>query len=205
MSFPNASGNPVHNLGSVVYQTAVELPYRALTIPRQYPLPNANGTAKEMSPQNPKSPKSPTSPKSLKNGGQFTGPISDEFLKLYNAPESVSSVLAQDPTISPEEAWKKLYGHHAGKPKGPHSIHEAGKHTPSDEEGLQKAAECGHWGPTQPSKLFLQMYHDAINSLEENPAHGVVSPSLMGSCGVLPLTIISTLAYMHGIHTLHTP
>lgn len=36
------------------------------------------------------------------------------------------------------------------------------------------------------------MYHDAINSLEENPAHAVVSPPLMGSCGVLPLTIIST-------------
>lgn len=36
------------------------------------------------------------------------------------------------------------------------------------------------------------MYHDAINSLEENASHAVVSPSLMGSCGVLPLTVIST-------------
>lgn len=39
------------------------------------------------------------------------------------------------------------------------------------------------------------MYRDALNSLEENPAHAVVSPSLMGSCGVLPLTIISTYVY----------
>lgn len=31
-----------------------------------------------------------------------------------------------------------------------------------------------------------------MNSLQENPAHAVVSPSLMGACGVLPLTIIST-------------
>lgn len=36
------------------------------------------------------------------------------------------------------------------------------------------------------------MYHDAINSLEENASHAVVSLPLMGSCGVLPLTIIST-------------
>lgn len=157
-----------------------------------------------MSQQSPQSTKSPTNSKGLKNGGQFTGPISDEFLKLFKASESVSSVLAEDPTISPENAWKKLYGHHAGKPKGPHSIHEAGKHTPSGEEGLQKAAECGHWGPTQPSRLFLQIYYDAINSLEENPAHGVVSPSLMGSCGVLPLTIISTLVYVPGTGLLQT-
>lgn len=177
-----------------MYQVAAELPYRALTTPRQQPFPNVkNGTAQNM-PQ-----KSPTN---LKEGDQFTTPISDEFLKLYTSPESVSSVLAQDPKTSPEDAWKKLYGHHAGKPKGPHSIHHAGKHTPSDDEGLQRAAECGHWGPTQPSKLFLQMYHDAINSLEENPAHGVVSPSLMGSCGVLPLTIISTLVHATSLVSL---
>lgn len=36
------------------------------------------------------------------------------------------------------------------------------------------------------------MYRDAVCSLEENAAHAVVSPPLMGSCGVLPLTIIST-------------
>lgn len=184
MSSPNASGKPVQNLGSAVYQTFVELPYRSLTTPRQRPLSNDKNGAQHKMPE-----KSPTG---LKDGGQFTGPISDDFLKLYTSPESVSSVLAKDTSISPGDAWKKLYGHHAGKPKGPHSIHHAGKHTPSDEEGLTRAAECGHWGPTQPSRLFLQMYHDAINSLEENPAHGVVSPSLMGSCGVLPLTIIST-------------
>lgn len=184
MSLPNDSGKPVQNLGSAVYQTFVELPYRSLTTPRQKPLAKDKSIAEEKMPGD--------SPQGLKEGGQFTGPISDEFYKLYTSPESVSSVLAHDPSISPGDAWKKLYGHHAGKPKGPHSIHHAGKHTPTDEEGLRKAAECGHWGPTQPSQLFLQMYHDAINSLEENPAHGVVSPPLMGSCGVLPLTIIST-------------
>lgn len=131
------------------------------------------------------------SPTSLKSGSQFTGPISDAFYQLFTSSQSVSSVLAQDPTLSPEDAWKKLYDHHARKPQGPHSIDQAGKYTPADDAGLRRAAECGKWGPTQPSQLFLQMYHDAINSLEENPAHGVVSPSLMGSCGVLPLTIIS--------------
>ncbi len=37
-----------------------------------------------------------------------------------------------------------------------------------------------------------QIYHDALCTLEENPMHAMVSPPLMGSCGVVPLTVIST-------------
>lgn len=94
----------------------------------------------------------------LKNGGQFTGPISDDFCKLFNSAETVSSLLARDPSVSPGDAWNTLYKHHMGKPSGPHSIHQAGKHTPAEDE-LKRAAECGHWGPTQPSELFLTVSH----------------------------------------------
>lgn len=95
------------------------------------------------------------STRSLKDGGQFCGPISDEFYKLFTSPESVSSLLARNPSISPGDAWHTLYRHHVGKKlSGPHSIHHAGKHTPSPDD-LHKAAACGRWGPTQPSELFL--------------------------------------------------
>lgn len=36
-----------------------------------------------------------------------------------------------------------------------------------------------------------KLYHDALCTLDADPERGVVSPSLMGSCGTVPLTIIS--------------
>jgi hypothetical protein len=36
-----------------------------------------------------------------------------------------------------------------------------------------------------------KIYHDALGPVEQDPAAAMVSPSLMGSCGVVPLTIIS--------------
>ena len=40
---------------------------------------------------------------------------------------------------------------------------------------------------------ILQIYHDSLCPLEKNPTVGVVSPPLMGSHGVLPLTIVAPL------------
>ncbi|KAF7620749.1 hypothetical protein AFLA_006047 [Aspergillus flavus NRRL3357] len=60
-------------------------------------------------------------------------------------------------------------------------------------DSLQKALECGNWGPTKPSNLFLKIYHDALCTLEKNPMAGVVSPPLMGSHGIAPLTIVAPL------------
>ena len=39
----------------------------------------------------------------------------------------------------------------------------------------------------------VKIYHDALCSLDKNPMAGVVSPPLMGSHGVVPLTIIAPL------------
>ena len=85
----------------------------------------------------------------------------------------------------------------------------------SDEEDvdageLRRAKECGDWGDAEPSRLFLkvfalsktiynetdkhrQIYHDALATLQKNPLGGVVSPPLMGSNGVVPLTIVAPL------------
>lgn len=56
-----------------------------------------------------------------------------------------------------------------------------------------RARQCGNWGNSEPSELFLQCFHDALCSLEYDARAGMVSPSLMGSHGVIPLTIIAPL------------
>ncbi|KAK0636479.1 hypothetical protein B0T17DRAFT_605208 [Bombardia bombarda] len=118
--------------------------------------------------------------------------ISDRLVELCTSSESVSSLLAEDPSLAPGEAWENLYGDHVLKSTGAAKVDGAGQpHLTND--ALERAAKCGKWGPTKPSDLFLRIYHDALCTLEENPLHAMASPSLMGSCGVVPLTIISVI------------
>lgn len=88
--------------------------------------------------------------------GQPTGHISDQVIRLCTSGESVSSLLAEDPTLAPGDAWKKLYGEHAlnAAAKGAHN-NEAES---SDQDELERAARCGNWGPMQPSDLFLKVW-----------------------------------------------
>lgn len=59
---------------------------------------------------------------------------------------------------------------------------------------LDSAAQCGHWGTAgRPSDLFLQLFHDAVLSLAHDPFEGMVSPPLLGSNGVAPLSVISVI------------
>lgn len=85
--------------------------------------------------------------------------ISDKVYKLCTSKESVSALLAQDPTMAPGDAWKTLYGGHATGEKESKStaIAHRDNHTPED---LQRALECGNWGPTKPSELFLRVSSD---------------------------------------------
>ncbi|KAK3318867.1 hypothetical protein B0H66DRAFT_582359 [Apodospora peruviana] len=124
--------------------------------------------------------------------------ISDRLVELCTSNESVSSLLAAFPSREPGDVWEELYDDHV-KPKssddeadGVDGFQVARQNELSRDE-LKRAAKCGNWGPTQPSDLFLKIYHDALCTLEENPLHAMVSPSLMGSCGVVPLTIISVI------------
>jgi hypothetical protein len=41
--------------------------------------------------------------------------------------------------------------------------------------------------------MVEQIYHDVLCTLDRNPMLGMCSPSLLGSSGVCPLTIISTI------------
>ncbi|KAJ7221756.1 iq calmodulin-binding motif protein [Mycena pura] len=106
--------------------------------------------------------------------------------QLCTGTETVSSLLAHDPELPPGDAWKKLYGHHPASKAAP-------EHKPLTPDDLVRARECGKWGPTQPSDLFLKLYHDALCALDHDVGCGMVSPPLMGSCGTVPLTVISVV------------
>ncbi|KAF2089467.1 phospholipase D/nuclease [Saccharata proteae CBS 121410] len=98
--------------------------------------------------------------------------LSKRIYNLCHAPETVSSLLAKDPELAPSEASKQIFGSHGD---------------------LERARQCGNFGDTRPSELFLRVWHDALCALEHDPLEGVVSPPLMGSTGVIPLTVIGPL------------
>ncbi|KAL1410654.1 hypothetical protein Q8F55_004673 [Vanrija albida] len=58
-------------------------------------------------------------------------------------------------------------------------------------EQLAEVKRCGQWRGAEPSEAFLNIYAQAILTLEKNVLNGLVSPPLMGSTGVAPLTLIS--------------
>jgi hypothetical protein len=122
--------------------------------------------------------------------------VSQHVVDLCQATETVSSVLAKDPSQSPGDIIKKLYGHHE------HGLHHNTSHqnhtpppSPPNEtiNTVDKALQCGHWGSAVPSQLFLQAFADALQCLDKDPIAGVVSPPLMGSHGTMPLTVIAPL------------
>lgn len=133
----------LYRLLNLVYQVFFQFPIGALTIPRQRQLPSSSSIRR---------------PKMQDMDGKLK-PISDEVYELCTSSESVSSVLAKDPTVKPGDAWKQLYGHHIRKPHTRESLDAVPK-TTSDEEILRRTAECGKWGPTQPSELFLRVSHE---------------------------------------------
>jgi hypothetical protein len=70
-------------------------------------------------------------------------------------------MLAADPTMAPGDAWKKLYGHHASGENESTATAKAHRDNLTAED-LKRAFECGNWGPTKPSELFLRVSHSAI-------------------------------------------
>ncbi|GAB7352846.1 hypothetical protein MBLNU459_g3455t1 [Dothideomycetes sp. NU459] len=116
--------------------------------------------------------------------------ISDKLYNFCRNPESVSSLLAQNPSLTPGDAAKKLYHPDSVSVSEGTPPHER---VPASAEELQRAYDCGNWGPTKPSELFLRIFHDSLLPLEHDPLMGCCSPSLVGSCGVIPLTIIAPL------------
>ncbi|KAI1280005.1 hypothetical protein F5Y07DRAFT_405617 [Xylaria sp. FL0933] len=122
-----------------------------------------------------------------------SGPhITNRLFEWCRSGESVSSVLATNPHSTPKEIWRKLF-HDDDLRKSGEEYKSNTKIVPVKDEELQRARMCGKWGSREPTDLFTRLYHDALCTLEDNPARGVVSPCLMGSNGMVPLTIISVI------------
>lgn len=114
----------------------------------------------------------------------------DKIEKLCRSPDSVSSKYAENATETPGQAAEKLYGSHHLKTlttKAP-----ANRHAPTAED-LEWARRCGSFGSTNPSELFLTAFHDLLQCSKEDPLANCVSPSLCGTTGFAPMTIIAPL------------
>ncbi|OJD33510.1 iq calmodulin-binding motif protein [Diplodia corticola] len=116
--------------------------------------------------------------------------ITPRLAALCHSSRSVSSLLAEDPTLAPDEAAKRLYSTHVVSVLD--TTPPKNRRVATSEE-LDRALGCGKFGTVKPSELFLRIWHDALCTLDHDPLHGVVSPPLMGSSGILPLTVISAL------------
>ncbi|KAI9897785.1 hypothetical protein N3K66_007641 [Trichothecium roseum] len=119
--------------------------------------------------------------------------VSDHVLRLCKETETVSSALANDPESSPGEIVKRLYGHHQRRSSHDRDESRPPSSSSSSARDGELALECGRWGPTTPSPLFLQAFADALKCLDADPMSGMVSPPLMGTHGTVPLTVFAPL------------
>ena len=99
---------------------------------------------------------------------KFPNSISDRVFDLCNSSETVSSLLAKDPSLSPSDAWNKLYGQHTLKNKKRHlgdssSEEEEAKEeeysisgTEDEEEQHRLNNPDGHQGSTASAYKYYQ-------------------------------------------------
>ncbi|KAI4602944.1 hypothetical protein KJ359_008165 [Pestalotiopsis sp. 9143b] len=195
MSSSDLTGLP--KLGNVLYQTLVEFPQSAYSVQRvpdqQEASSSVSTAATTTTPPNTEMPHAKGNSVSSSSSGHPTKfNVGEPLAQFCQSTDSISSLLAADPNLTPGQAWKKLSSHYKHHGHESQDIRDIGKGDVTDEQ-LEMAYRCGKWGNTRPSKLFLRLYHDSLCTLNDNPAHGMVSPSLLGSSGVAPLAILSVI------------
>ncbi|KAI9430801.1 hypothetical protein H4582DRAFT_2013996 [Lactarius indigo] len=111
--------------------------------------------------------------------------VSEHVLELCTSSTTLIDALAKDPYQPASRVVKQLF-----KDRGTNFKERA--ETPPSEDELDLVAKCGKF-PCRPGDLFLRVYRDVLCALEIDPLAGLVSPSLLGSSGVVPLTIVSVI------------
>ncbi|KAL5533428.1 hypothetical protein ACEPAF_5204 [Sanghuangporus sanghuang] len=116
--------------------------------------------------------------------------MSNEYVRelCRNAP-SIAEELAKDPSRSVDQVVKSMRREWRARRK------ESGRTKPvfsGEKDRLDRAAECGKF-PYRPSELFLKVYADVLDSISRNPFSNLASPSVIGSSGVVPLSIVSVI------------
>ncbi|KAK6344384.1 hypothetical protein TWF696_008021 [Orbilia brochopaga] len=145
--------------------------------------------------------------------------IPESVRKLCQSEVSVTSLMNEDPSLTPAKAYDKLVREttpvaiSALKQKHAAKCHGEAYGDMLDGD-LEVARESGNFEGTQPSRLFLKVrylartcmicgrangvfglkiFYHVLRTLEKDPRAGVVSPRYMGSTGVVPLTIMSII------------
>lgn len=118
---------------------------------------------------------------------------SPKVIALCQSGETLTGALAAAPTKEISQLAKQLYKTgHLKKLANSVSSKTIEKDPTPTKEDLDAAEKCGRF-PYRPSDLFLKIYHDALQCLERDPFVGCCSPSLLGSSGVIPVSIISII------------
>ena len=89
--------------------------------------------------------------------------LPERVYQLCHSSKTVSSELARDPNQAPTKVFHKLYSNDHAKEDASEVEDGVDGH-----DCLQKALECGNWGPTKPSNLFLKV---SSSALVMNEAH----------------------------------
>jgi hypothetical protein len=112
---------------------------------------------------------------------------SEKLVSLCNDARTIASELERDATAGPGAVATKLFPHiKSGRAPAPVArVWE--DYTIAD---LDSAERCGKFGK-RPSDLFLRMYSDVLDTLEHDPLNGMCAPSLMGSSGYIPISMVS--------------
>ncbi|EPQ55823.1 hypothetical protein GLOTRDRAFT_138593 [Gloeophyllum trabeum ATCC 11539] len=118
--------------------------------------------------------------------------------ELVRTGPTVTQALAENPHLSPRRAAWKTYP----KPfflkrlllrfQIRHDLYKGRGDNDLTQEDLDEAAQSGNF-PYRPSNLFLKIYSDVLLCLARDPLSGLVSPPLMASSAVMPLSIISVI------------
>jgi hypothetical protein len=115
--------------------------------------------------------------------------------KLSESREYHEEHPGKSPRVGIDKVLHKLHHHHHEAPavaeRPPPPPPKPGSRlspTQADE-----VAMCGDWRGGSPSPLFLNIYAQALLTLADDPLRGAVSPPLLGSTGVVPLSIISVV------------
>lgn len=79
--------------------------------------------------------------------------LAQEVYELCRSDKSVSSELAKDPQQSPRKIVHRLYFDKKAEDIPSNAVAEVGE----KRNDLRRAYECGNWGPSRPSDLFLRV------------------------------------------------
>lgn len=114
---------------------------------------------------------------------------SQAIYDLTTSGKTVTAAMEDDPAQVVADASAKVF---PDKPQTAKRSKKLRLHDEYTQELLDRAAQCGKF-PYRPSDLFLKMFADVLDTLEHGPLKGVCSPSLIGSSGVVPLSIVSLI------------